>query len=115
MIREYDPYIQHTYTLSSPISNFGKSPHPWNPIFKDGEVYLHMHFFSMPPTLSRASEQSNWDDIEDAMDNELLLLSKPQSGEGKGNWGDQGCWSLHLLLCPRPLEGHWGACSSSEP
>ena len=27
------------------------------------------------------SEQSDWDDIEDAIDNELLSLSKPQSGE----------------------------------
>ena len=46
------------------------------------------------------SEQSDWDDTEDTMDNELLLLSKPWSGEGEGNWGDQGCWSLHLLLHP---------------
>ena len=53
------------------------------------------------------SEWSDWDDIEDAIDNELLSLSKPQSGEGEGNLGDQGCWSLCLLLCTpasgRPL------------
>ena len=61
------------------------------------------------------SEQSDQDDTEDAMDNELLSLSKPWSGEGEGNWGDQGCWSLHLLLCPWPREGHLGVCSSSEP
>ena len=30
------------------------------------------------------SEQSDLDDIEDVVDNELLLLSKPWSGEGKG-------------------------------
>ena len=34
------------------------------------------------------SEQSDLDDIEDIIDNELLLLSKPQSGEGEGNLGD---------------------------
>ena len=49
------------------------------------------------------------------MDIELLSLSKPWSGEGEGNWGDQGHWSLHLLLCPWPLKGHWGGHSSSEP
>ena len=30
------------------------------------------------------SEQSNWDDTEDAIDNELLSLLKPRSGKGKG-------------------------------
>ena len=34
------------------------------------------------------SEQSDWDDIEDAMDTELLSLLKPQSREGEGNLGD---------------------------
>ena len=34
------------------------------------------------------SEQSDWDDIEDAMDTELLSLFKPQSREGEGNLGD---------------------------
>ena len=52
------------------------------------------------------SEWSNWDDTEDAMDMELLLLSKPWSGEGDGNLGDHSCCSLHLLLCPQPQEGH---------
>ena len=61
------------------------------------------------------SERSEWDDIEDAMDIELLSLSKPQSGEGEGNLGDQGCWSLCLLLCPWPQEGHLGVCPLSEP
>ena len=60
------------------------------------------------------SEQSDQDDIEDAIDNELLSLSKPQSGEGEGNLGDQGCWSLCLLLHPRPWEGHQGVHWSSE-
>ena len=34
------------------------------------------------------SEQSDLDDIEDIVDNELLLLLKPWSGEGEGNLGD---------------------------
>ena len=37
------------------------------------------------------SEQFNWDDTEDTVDNELLSLLKPWSGEGEGNWGDHGC------------------------
>ena len=61
------------------------------------------------------SERSDQDDIKDAIDNELLSLLKPQSGEGKGNLGDQGHWSLPLLLHPQPQEGHWGVCWSSEP
>ena len=85
-------------------------------IFKDGEVYLRTHFFFMSPALSKTlSERSNWDNTEDAIDNEPLLLSIPWSGEGKGNWGGQGHWSLHLLLCPWPWEGCWGTHSSSEP
>ena len=60
------------------------------------------------------SERSKQDDIEDAMDIELLSLLKPWFGEGEGNQGDRGHWSLHLLLCPRPLEGLWGAHLSSE-
>ena len=34
------------------------------------------------------SEWSDLDDIEDAINNELLSLSKPWSGEGKGNLGN---------------------------
>ena len=34
------------------------------------------------------SEQSDLDDIKDIIDNELLSLSKLQSGEGEGNLGD---------------------------
>ena len=56
------------------------------------------------------SEQSDLDDIEDIVDNELLLLSKPQSGEGEGNQSDRGLWSLHLLLHSWPLEGWQGDC-----
>ena len=51
------------------------------------------------------SEWSDLDDIKDTVDNELLSLSKPQSGEGKGNLGDWGLWSLCLLLHSWPLEG----------
>ena len=61
------------------------------------------------------SELSNWEDMEDAMDMELLSLSKPRSGEGDGDLGNCSHCSLHLLLCPHPLEGHRGVCLSSEP
>ena len=46
--------------------------------------------------------------MEDAVEIELLLLSKPQSGEGDGNLGDRGLWSLLLLLHCKPWEGHQG-------
>ena len=36
------------------------------------------------------SEQSDLDNIEDVIDNEPPLLSKPWSGEVDGNLGDQG-------------------------
>ena len=52
------------------------------------------------------SKRSDQDDIEDAMDTELLSLLKPWSGEGEKNLGDQGHWSLCLLLCPQPQKGH---------
>ena len=34
------------------------------------------------------SDQSDLNDIKDVVDNELLLLSKPWSGEGEENQGD---------------------------
>ena len=34
------------------------------------------------------SEQSDLDDIEEAVNNELLSVLKPQSGEGEGDPGD---------------------------
>ena len=34
------------------------------------------------------SDQSDLDDIEDVVNNELLLLLNPQSGEGEANQGD---------------------------
>ena len=40
-------------------------------------------------------ERSDWDDTEDAIDNELLSLSKPWSGEGEGNRGD---WVAGLFI-----------------
>ena len=61
------------------------------------------------------SEWSDWEDIEDTIDNELISLLKPKSGEGEGNWGDGGHWSLHCLLLPQPWEGHQGVCCLSEP
>ena len=44
------------------------------------------------------SDLSDLDDIKENIDNELLLLSNPQSGEGDGNPDNGGLWSLlHLL------------------
>ena len=60
------------------------------------------------------SEQSNWDNTEDAIDIELLSLLKPWSGEGEGKLGDRGCWSLGLLLHPWPWEGQQVVLWSSE-
>ena len=40
------------------------------------------------------SDLSDLDDIEEAVDNELLSLLKPQSREGDGNQGDESLWSL---------------------
>ena len=79
-------------------------------------IFIHFSSQCLLPHLEHLdpSEHSDQDDIKDTVDTELLSLSKPQSGEGEGNWGDQGHWSLHLLLCPRPLEGHPGAHLSSE-
>ena len=54
------------------------------------------------------SEWSDLDYIEDIVDNKLLSLSKPWSREGKGNLGDCGLQSLHLLLHSQPLEGWQG-------
>ena len=34
------------------------------------------------------SERSDLDDTEDVVDNKLLSVSKPWSGEGNGNLGD---------------------------
>ena len=34
------------------------------------------------------SDQSDLDYIKDVVDNEILLLSKPWSGEGEGSQGD---------------------------
>ena len=77
---------------------------------------MHVSSWCLLPCLEHLdpSEWSDWDDIEDAIDNELLSLLKPQSGEGEGNLGDRGHWSLHLLLCPQPWEGCWGVHWLSE-
>ena len=61
------------------------------------------------------SDLSHLDDIEEAVDIELWLLSNPQSGEGEGNWGDRGLWSLHCLLQSQPLVGRCGDDWWSEP
>ena len=59
------------------------------------------------------SEWSNRDDMEDAMEIELLSLSKPRSGEGDWNLGDCSLWSLLFLLCTQPWKGCQGVCLSS--
>ena len=58
------------------------------------------------------SEWSDWDDMEDAMEIELLSLSKPQSGKGDQNLGGHSLWSLLLLLCPWPRRGCRGVSLS---
>ena len=80
-------------------------------------IFMHVSSRCLLPRLEHwdPSVQSDQDDIEDAMDTELLSLSKPWSGEGEGNLGDWDCWSLHLILYPWPWEGCWGVCPSSEP
>ena len=49
------------------------------------------------------SDLLDLDNIKEVMDNELLSLLNPQSGEGEGNQGDRGLWSLQLLLHSWPL------------
>ena len=70
MAREFDPYSQHTCILSS--LKMGRF------IFICvSSRYLLLHLEHLEP-----SEQSNRDDIEDAMD--IDLLSLPNHGLGKG-------------------------------
>ena len=78
---------------------------------KDGEfIFMCASSLCCLPHLQcpKLSDWSDLDDIEDVVDNELLSLSKPWSGEGEGNQGDWGLWSLHFLLHSQPLEGQWG-------
>ena len=53
-------------------------------------IFIHVSSQCLLPNLEHLdpSEQSDWDDIEDAMDIELLSLLNPWSGEGEGNLGD---------------------------
>ena len=55
-------------------------------------MLIHVSSRCLLPRLEHLdlSEQSDWDGTEDAVDNELLSLSKPWSGEGEGNQGDRG-------------------------
>ena len=56
------------------------------------------------------SEQSDLDDIEDVVDNELLSLWKPQSGEGEGTEVIEAS-GLSISYCIfQPLEGWQGDC-----
>ena len=108
MVRGYDLYIQHIGKQLDPISNFGKSLHVWClHLLKTGRfIFICVSSQCHLPHLECLDpfEQSDLDDIEDVIDNELLLLSKPQSGEGEGNLGGWGLWSLLLLLHSQPLE-----------
>ena len=54
------------------------------------------------------SDLSDIDNIDEAIDNELLSLSNPQSREGNGNRGSGGFWSLQHLLWSWPLGGQCG-------
>ena len=71
-------------------------------IFEDREVYLHMGpvILVLSPTLGMTgpSDLSDMDDINEAINNELLSLSNPRSGEGDGNQGGESLWSLQCLL-----------------
>ena len=51
---------------------------------------MHVSSWCLLPCLEcmDPSEWSDRDDIEDTLDNELLSLLKPWSGEGEGNLGD---------------------------
>ena len=68
---------------------------------------MHVSSWCCLPHLEHldSSKWSDLDDTEDIIDNEPLSLLKPWSGEGKGNLGDWGLWSLHCLLHLQPLDG----------
>ena len=51
------------------------------------------------------SDLSDLDNIEEVINNELLSLPNPQSGDGDGNQGGGGLWSLLLLVQSWPLRG----------
>ena len=51
------------------------------------------------------SDWSDLDNIEEAVNNELQLFLNPQSGEGEGDCGGGGLWSLQCLLSFQPLKG----------
>ena len=54
---------------------------------------------------SDTSDLSDMDDINEAVDKELLLLSNPWSKEGDSNQCSGCLWSLWCLLWSWPLEG----------
>ena len=54
------------------------------------------------------SHLSDMDDIDEAINNELLSLSNPQSGEGDGNQDSGSLWSIQCLLQSWPLRSHHG-------
>ena len=75
-VRGCDPCTLHVDTLLNPTSIFISMQAP------SSQCHLP-HLEHLDP-----SDQSDLDDIEEVIDNELLLLSNPQSGEGEGNQGD---------------------------
>ena len=94
--RGCNPCTLHVNTLLNPTSNFGRSLASSS--LKVGR-FIFMQASSSQwhlPCLEclDLSHQSDLDDIEEAVNNELMSLLNPWSGEGKGNQGDQGLWSL---------------------
>ena len=63
-------------------------------------------FLVLSPTLGmlRSSDLSDMDDINEAINNELLSLSIPWSGEGDGNQGS-GSFGLSNVYCGLGLLG----------
>ena len=63
------------------------------------------------------SEWSDWDDMEDTIEIELLSLSNPRSSKGDGNLGDRGLWSPGgEALVVLNLKGCWaGGFTQGHP
>ena len=87
-------------------------------IFKDGKL-IFMWALASPHHLPcwgcwEPSDLSDSDDIDEAVNTELLSLSNPQSGDGEGDWGGGSPWSLLHWLQFQPLGGWWGDSWWSE-
>ena len=60
------------------------------------------------------SDLSDSDNINEAINTELLSLSNPWSGDSDGGWGGGSPWSLLCGLWFQPLRGQWGDSWWSE-